>query len=55
MSRSSFLAIEEAFELPDETLTVLNSNTGEHSASFNYSLHRGETPDSVGKEKSIIA
>jgi hypothetical protein len=47
MSQSSFLAVERAFGLPDDTLAVLSSNAGEHSARFiNLS---SEAPDSVAK------
>jgi hypothetical protein len=54
MSQSSFLAIEEAFRLPSETLAVLNSNAGEHSAEFNFPLNQAGAPDTVGKYRNRV-
>jgi hypothetical protein len=51
MSQSSFLAVERAFGLPNDTLAVLSSNAGEYSARFiNLSAQQA---DSVGKEAFI--
>lgn len=47
MSRSSFLAVERAFGMPDDTLAVLSSNAGEHSVKFINLSTKG--PDSIGK------
>lgn len=41
MSERSFLAVEQAFGLPDGALAGLNSNAGEHSVSFDFGI--GET------------
>jgi hypothetical protein len=57
MSRESYLAIEEAFDLPAEVLPVLNTDGGcEHFnlRSWSASGGHGQQPQSVGKRTLFL-
>lgn len=50
MSRSSFLAMEKAFGLPEEMLPLIAGNSGTHYWSFQHDDERDKSPTSIGKK-----
>jgi hypothetical protein len=52
MSDRSFLALEKAFQLPNGTLPLFDTNGGEHSCQLKFSATN--SVESVGKNGNII-